>query len=249
MSGTRDQNIFMARLCEQAERYDDMADRMRLVAKMGLLDKEERNLFSVAYKNKVGARRLAWRQVMHLESLESESQRDPASLQALMQYRLQIQQELNTSCTEVVEIIDTELILKAPDPEAQCFYSKMKGDYYRYLAEFAAGDQRTTAATEAEKAYQYASEIAQGSLPPTHPLSLGLALNFSVFYFEVLSSPEKACELARRAFDDAMKVMDTLDADSYQDAAAIMQLLRDNLVLWTNNMPGGEDLPLTVDEL
>ncbi|MCL4151686.1 UNVERIFIED_CONTAM: hypothetical protein GTU68_064854 [Idotea baltica] len=66
-------------------------------------------------------------------------------------------------------------------------------------------------------------------LPPTHPIRLGLALNFSVFYYEIA------------AFDDAIAELDTLSEDSYKDSTLIMQLLRDNLTLWTSDMQGDGD--------
>merc|ERR1712146_317651 len=81
-----------------------------------------------------------------------------------------------------------------------------------------------------------ASDIATSQLTPTHPIRLGLALNFSVFYYEILNSPDRACRLAKRAFDDAIAELDTLSEDSYKDSTLIMQLLRDNLTLWTSDM-------------
>merc|ERR1719464_873331 len=100
----------------------------------------------------------------------------------------------------------------------------MKGDYHRYLAEFAttADDKQRSIAQAAHDAYEAASTIADSKLPSTHPIRLGLALNFSVFYYEVFGSPEKACLLAKAAFDDAMNVMDNLDEDQYQDSQQIM---------------------------
>ena len=86
-------------------------------------------------------------------------------------------------------------------------------------------------------AYKNATEIASTELPPTHPIRLGLALNFSVFYYEILNSSEKACKLAKAAFDDAIAELDTLSEDSYKDSTLIMQLLRDNLTLWTQELP------------
>lgn len=79
-----------------------------------------------------------------------------------------------------------------------------KGDYHRYLAEFALGDKRKTSSDKSLEAYTAATDIAQTDLAPTHPIRLGLALNFSVFYYEILNSPDQACHLAKQAFDDAI---------------------------------------------
>ena len=111
-----------------------------------------------------------------------------------------------------------------------------KGDYHRYLAEFATGNTRKEAAENSLVAYKAASDIAMSDLPPTHPIRLGLALNFSVFYYEILNSPDRACRLAKAAFDDAIAELDTLSEESYKDSTLIMQLLRDNLTLWTSDM-------------
>jgi len=85
-------------------------------------------------------------------------------------------------------------------------------------------------------AYKTASDTANSELPTTHPIRLGLALNFSVFYYEILNSPDRACRLAKAAFDDAIAELDTLSEESYKDSTLIMQLLRDNLTLWTSDM-------------
>merc|ERR1712111_187432 len=97
------------------------------------------------------------------------------------------------------------------------------------------GDKRTAVLDDSQKAYQEAFEIAKSKMQPTHPIRLGLALNFSVFYYEILNSPEKACQLAKTAFDEAIAELDTLNEDSYKDSTLIMQLLRDNLTLWTSD--------------
>lgn len=237
MSGTRDECVFMARLAEQAERFEDMVEYMKRVACMGSeLNLDERNLFSVAYKNSVGARRQAWRAVNTLEKREAAASKGAAILDLVQRYREKVEGELSGKCREVLKILFEELIPKAGSSESKVFYLKMKGDYHRYLSEFATGENHSKCAQEAHDAYQSASETAISELPATHPVRLGLALNFSVFYYEVFSSPEKACLLSKAAFDDAMAVMDSLDEDSYKDSAAIMQLLRDNLTLWTSDM-------------
>lgn len=126
----------------------------------------------------------------------------------------------------------------------------MKGDYHRYLAEFQTGDVRKDSAAKALEAYSAASSIANSDLPPTHPIRLGLALNFSVFYYEILNSPDRACQLAKQAFDDAIAELDTLSEESYKDSTLIMQLLRDNLTLWTSDQPEhGDEGDVHVEDL
>jgi 14-3-3 protein epsilon len=104
------------------------------------------------------------------------------------------------------------------------------------LVRAGAGANRKEAAEHSLVAYKSAQEIALTDLPPTHPIRLGLALNFSVFYYEILNSPDRACQLAKQAFDDAIAELDTLNEESYKDSTLIMQLLRDNLTLWTSDV-------------
>jgi len=56
-----------------------------------------------------------------------------------------------------------------------------------------------------------------------------------VFYYEILNQPSEACKLAKEAFDNAIAELDQLQEDSYKDSTLIMQLLRDNLTLWTSD--------------
>jgi len=239
----RDENVFMARLAEQAERYEDMVSYMRRVASMGVeLTLEERNLMSVSYKNAVGNRRQAWRAVNQLE--QRDAHRGPAILELIQGYRTKLENELTDKCKDILEILSKDLVPTASEAQGKVFFLKMKADYHRYLAEFASSENHSKHAQDAHDAYKAASDIALAELPPTHPTRLGLALNFSVFYYEVFSSPEKACVLAKAAFDDAIAAMDSLSEDEYKDSATIMQLLRDNLTLWTSDMHTGSADPV-----
>merc|ERR1712050_92547 len=102
-----------------------------------------------------------------------------------------------------IGVLDGNLIPKATNGESKVFYQKMKGDYYRYIAEFTDGDAKTKAAESARVAYEDAHTVASKGLAVTHPIRLGLALNYSVFQYEVLSNPDEACKMARTAFDEA----------------------------------------------
>ncbi|KAJ5615470.1 hypothetical protein N7537_000584 [Penicillium hordei] len=235
MGSERENKTFLARLCEQAERYDEMVTFMKEVANIGgELTVDERNLLSVAYKNVVGTRRASWRIISSIEQKE-ENKGSDEHVGIIRDYRQKIETELEQVCQDVLDVLDEALIPKAETGESKVFYYKMKGDYHRYLAEFASGSKRKGAATAAHEAYKNATDVAQTELTPTHPIRLGLALNFSVFYYEILNSPDRACHLAKQAFDDAIAELDSLSEESYRDSTLIMQLLRDNLTLWTSS--------------
>ncbi|KAM0937482.1 putative 14-3-3 protein [Dioscorea sansibarensis] len=239
----RETHVYMAKLAEQAERYDEMVEAMKKVAKLDLeLTVEERNLLSVGYKNVIGARRASWRIMSSIEQKE-ESKGNEHNVKLIKGYRLKVEEELTKICDDILSIIDEHLIPSSCTGESSVFYYKMKGDYYRYLAEFKSDQDKKEAADQSMKSYQTASNTANTDLPSTHPIRLGLALNFSVFYYEIMNSPERACHLAKQAFDEAIAELDTLSEESYKDSTLIMQLLRDNLTLWTSDLPeeGGED--------
>ena len=129
-----------AKLAEQAERYDDMAACMKSVTEQGAeLSNEERNLLSVAYKNVVGARRSSWRVV---SSIEQKTEGAEKKQQMAREYREKIETELRDICNDVLSLLEKFLIPNASQAESKVFYLKMKGDYYRYLAEVAAGDDK-----------------------------------------------------------------------------------------------------------
>jgi len=236
MADSREESVYMAKLAEQAERYDEMVSYMKKVACLDQeLTVEERNLVSVAYKNVIGARRASWRIVSSIEQKE-ENKGNEQHVARIREYRSKIESELTNICNDILSVLDQHLIPTANTGESKVFYHKMKGDYLRYLAEFQTHNTRKEAAEKSLIAYKAASDIAATGLPPTHPIRLGLALNFSVFYYEILNSPDRACQLAKQAFDDAIAELDTLSEDSYKDSTLIMQLLRDNLTLWTSDM-------------
>merc|ERR1712032_364294 len=134
------------------------------------------------------------------------------------EYRKKVEAELQKICDAILKLLDDNLIAKATSGESKVFYQKMKADYYRYIAEFSEGDAKSKAADNAKLAYEDAQKVAEKDLPVTHPIRLGLALNFSVFQYEVLANPEEACKMARSAFEDAIAELDNVAEDSYKDS-------------------------------
>lgn len=241
-SNKRADLVFMARTAESAERYDDMCRFMRelVISNFeGGLTVEERNLLSVAYKNVIGARRASWR--TFTESYD--------------EYKRQVEAELSSICQDVLDLLENFLLKNgdfSSNKEAEVFYLKMTGDYYRYLAE-PGGEDETKAEDPKRKAYQSktksfyekAYDIAKdekNGLAPTNPIRLGLALNFSVCQFEILKDKGEACKMAKDAFDEAIAKLDKLAEADYKDSTLIMQLLRDNLTLWTSQEGDNDDV-------
>ncbi|XP_032240188.1 14-3-3 protein zeta isoform X1 [Nematostella vectensis] len=241
---SKEELVQMAKYAEQAERYEDMAKAMKEATEISeTLEQEERNLLSVAYKNVVGAKRSSWRVISSIEQKLEGSERKKQNTET---YRQTIENELNEVCETVLKLLESKLIPNAQSTESKVFYLKMKGDYYRYEGEVAGADRRREVVEKALQAYKEAKEAAEtgdGKLAPTDPIRLGLALNFSVFHYEIQENQEEACKLAKQAFDDAIAELDSLNEDQYKDSTLIMQLLRDNLTLWSseNQEDQGDD--------
>ena len=158
MAESREENVYLAKLAEQAERYDEMVEAMEKVAKTVSVEEltvEERNLLSVAYKNVIGARRASWRIVSSIEQKE-ESKGNEDHVKLIKEYRAKIESELSHICEGILNLLDEHLIPSSTTGESKVFYLKMKGDYHRYLAEFKTGAERKEAAESTLLAYKSA---------------------------------------------------------------------------------------------
>jgi 14-3-3 protein epsilon len=124
-------------------------------------------------------------------------------LELIKQLKTKLEAELNNICNDILGLIDSNLIPSSGSVEEKVFYYKMKGDYYRYISEYAENEYHKEVGQKALGAYSAATEQAS-TLKTTNPIRLGLALNSSVFYYEVMNDPAKACSVAKQAFDDAI---------------------------------------------
>lgn len=220
---------------------------------------EERNLLSIAYKHVTGTLRTSWRTVEGIEKQEIANSRVKLREHALIRrQREKIELELADACKDLLDLLDRHLVPAAEAGEERVFYLKMyvflysvfpsypdagggagvcrQGDYYRYLAEFARHEERERAAQLALEAYKASYKHAFSTLPPWHPTRLGLALNFSVYYHDVYGSPDRACHLAKHAFDEAVGAMHATPEHTFRDSLMILHLLRDDIILWSAEM-------------
>ena len=235
MSAKYEKNVYLAMLAEQCSRFEEMAEFLEAMLKTREkdLNSDERKLLSIAYKNSVSSRRTSLRTIMAYEQKEKKKD-NSAFLQYIQEYRKKIEDELTKMCNNVIASIENFLLKRAEESEAKVFYLKMVGDYNRYIAEYASGELKQQVAEKALKAYKSAQEAAKG-LSTINAIALGLALNFSVFYYEVMNDHEQACNIAKVTLDNANKELpQNVDEDDeqYRDAMSIINLLKENLEMW-----------------
>ena len=234
---SREEYVYLAKLYERAERFPDMVKAInKFVEIEPKLTKDERNILSAGYKNIISGKRGSWRL---LNSLLKKEEKNSNQANYIKEIKQKVESELNEICQNIQQVIDKYLIPNATDSETKVFFMKLKGDYFRYKCEYAVGDQFDDACAKAEKVYKEASEIANKEIPITNSTRLGLALNFSVFYHEIKGDKNQAVVLAKQAFEKSMEVLDDLEKSKAKDTLLIIQLLKENLILWNNE--GGED--------
>jgi len=224
-----EEKIFMARVAEQCERYDDMVEFLRpiLKEKGGDFTVEERNLLSVGFKNLIGGKRTAIRTIAAIE----QNPKYTKFAGALTAYKRKIELEMQKNCQDIIDMIKADAMKSSSDIEGKAFFLKMVGDYYRYMAESAQGDVLDKARNGALQNYKEA-ETAGKELAACNSIKLGLALNFSVFYYEVMQDSKQACQLAETALQEALNKIDDVDEETFRDAKSIIELLKENLTLW-----------------
>ncbi len=231
-----EESIFLARVAEQAERFDDMVDFLKPVLdqKGADLTSDERNLLSVAFKNLISSKRTAWRTISAIE----QNPKYTKFAESLAGYKKKIEEGLYKDCENIISLIQTKVLTKSLEAEPKAFFVKMVGDYYRYIAETAQNEKLEHVKREALKAYTEANGIP---LPPCNPIKLGLALNFSVFHYEVMKDHKQACTLADSALQAALEKIDDLGEEDFRDAKSIIELLKENLTLWKEEEEGGDN--------
>lgn len=170
---------------------------MKKVATSGIeLSRNERVLFATAYKNVIGAKRTAFRLV--ISTIPEE--KNPLFREALLIAKQKIENEIDEVCFDVLELVQ-ELLLTVTSTEYRIYLLKFKGDYTRYRCEMRKGQELNALIDITHECYMTATALANKCLPSVNQTRLGLALNFSVFFFEIVRDKARACSLARDAYE------------------------------------------------
>ena len=242
MSEKYEKQVYLAMLAEQCNRYEDMMAFLEEMVKTKTedLSSDERNLLSIAYKNTISLDRQAIRTLLAYESKEAKKAESPY-LEYIREYKAKVQKELEDLCNKINATIDNNLLPKATTDEAKVFYHKMKGDYYRYIAENVEGDTKKKYSDLGLASYNAALDAAK-NIDYKNPIKLGLALNLSVFYYEVVGNKEEACKLAQETLDKSKEALTGADdeEEEVKDAMSIINLLQENLSMWKIEEDGGD---------
>ena len=201
-----------------------MVDFLKIVveSKGAEMSSDERQLISVAFKNLITSKRTAWRTVIAIME-NSKYKKFEASL---IDYRNKLETGLFNDCTMIIEMIQTQVLNKKCDDEAKAFFIKLIADNHRYVAEMSQGEIFEKAKESARTSYEEANTI---NLSACAPIKLGLVLNLSVFYYEVMKDIKRACSIADAALTAALEKIDDLGEEEFKDAKAIIELLKENL--------------------
>ena len=230
---SRDELVYLSKIFERAERYSEMFKFVINFVKIDPnLNLEERNLLSVCFKNVIADKRASWRLFNYMD--KKEEKKNSQNLAYLKEVKSKIEDEMREIFEDVQMSLDKHLIPNSKDFETKVFFLKVKGDYFRYKAEFSSAKEYDIACLQAEKAYKDAYEIAEKNIPIFSSIRLGVALNFSVFYYEIKVMKEEACHIAKTTFEEAIKIQDELEKKKAKDSLLIIQLLKENLILWSN---------------
>ena len=233
---TNDELMFLARISEKACRYEEMRFYISsLVSKGYNLHGSERQLFSMAYRECINVHRKTWRTLNTIESC--------CETEMVSEYKESLLclagGQIKAISHELLNLLSNNLLPTCGNQESKVYYLKMEGDYKRYIAEISSGEEHARWSEETHESYKAAADLALSFLKPMDPTRLGLFMNFSVFYYEVYNSPERACVLAKAACDEALdgglmyaikKGMDT--EEEYLESAEIVRLIQGNLCKW-----------------
>ena len=228
---TREECIFLSRLNEKAEKYSEMFKYINKYVELDpKLSKEERNILCSGYKYIISDKRNSLRILNNIEK------RNTYQLAYIKEIRENIEKELYQILLDIEKMLDKYLIPNAIDIENKVFYLKLKADFMRYKCEISYGKELDDIISKTEKIYKEANDIANKELMISNSTRLGLALNYSVFFYDIKKMKEEAINIAKNAFDDAMKILDNLEISKAKDTLLIIQMLKENLIFWCNEI-------------
>ena len=228
--------IYMVEICKEAEHYEDMKfyinrviDSLYLL-NMGL-DIDQRNLFSIAYKNLAGELRSSCRVLKNLEDKYENLQ------QKILQksYRVNIENSQDRLCDEILGLLEVKLLpmaVQKDDYKTSLFYWKIISDFSRYICEYSEGDKLTQTKEKQESSDKNIKKILDERFDFFDPIRLGMILSTATFNYEVNGQHKTSIKQLEEFLDIAIPKLEELSDENYQDATNILKIMKDNLEKW-----------------
>lgn len=230
---SREELIYLAKLCERSERYEDAVGYICEFVKIKpILNSDERRCLSNCFKQHISNKRSSMRNFKEILRKESKPKGNKINLAYVSELIEKLEEEENEIIAVLQSLIDDFLLPNSKKPEAVVFYMCLKADFLRYKAEISRGEEYEVVTDLAEQIYNEAYMLSEEELAITSVVRLGVALNFSLFYYEHKGLIEEAIVIARNSFDEAIKAVDDLEPDKAKDYILLVQILKENSIFW-----------------
>ena len=228
--------VFLCHLCSGTKRFKDLRQYVREFLGLGYeFSDQDRHLFAIGFRESISELRNAWRAI-------SSSENKDVNATIVESSQIRIADEIQNTCSEASSFIVEKIEPTCTVPEQRVYFTKLLGDFARYRTEVQSGPMREETASQALRHYTRAADVAICHLSSCDPVRLGLMLNFSLFYYEIINDPERACIIAKAACDDAVEgnlffkePTEGMKA-SNDEARHIYSLIRANLINWSSQL-------------
>ncbi|VDL59634.1 unnamed protein product [Hymenolepis diminuta] len=226
----------LARIYEVLEMYPDMVSEVKKVVELReaageQMTMDERYRLSIAYKHITGRLRTTYRATVDILPKARTEQIG----QLVQRVQDKLKADILANCQDVIRLLANQTVTQ---DEGGVFLLKLRGDYLRYQSEVDMTNEEFK--EKAREAYNEATSVASEVLTPTNPVRLGLALNHSVFLYEIADDHNAACQMAHATLQEAVANLGEAKKEGQPEVCIILQLLRDNLSIWSSDSAADE---------
>ena len=230
----REELVYLAKLNEKIEHSEEaFYYTINYIRLKPVLSNDERNLFNNICKSFLNTKRKSHR-FYKSQVLKETKKGKFENVKFLEELIEKIESEINSILNLTLELIDTQILPNSKKIEAQVFYHRLKADLLRYKAEVSYAEEKDLILDLTEQSYNEAYMLSEEDLPISSIVRVGLALNFSLFYYNHRDMSEEAIIIAKTCFEEACKVVDEIDEIEGKDYILLVQLLKENIVFWTS---------------
>ncbi len=237
---TRDEYIFLSKLYWKAELFKEM---IKFIKEFIILDpklnKEERDIICTGFKDMISDKRSSWSILNSMERKEKKKKIN--TVKEIKIVKNNIEKEIREICNTLQDLIDKFIIPNNDDIETLVFFYKLKADYFRYICEFAEGKEYNDNFSKAEEYYTKGYNLSIKNLPIMNCIRISIILNYSIFLYEIKKDKKTAFDIAKKTFFENEKFSDDIEKIKNKDSFLLLQLLKENLILWNNEVEDEEE--------